>query len=255
LSALVATWRGAVSEALANRVALGSQMAVMIANDVVWVAFWVLFFREVGAVRGYDDDRVLMLLAVITSAAGLSLGLLANARRIGSMAVDGELDAVLALPVTPLAYLLLRRIEPIHLGDLAFGIGLFAVAGDPTPLRALVFVSVVTCSAVLITGFLVLTGSIAFFAGRAEGGELGFQAIILLGSYPSDIFAGVAKILLLSVVPAVFVSAVPARLVARPDLSDAAALVAVTLLFAVGASVAFARGLRRYTSGSMWTRA
>ena len=102
---------------------------------------------------------------------------------------------------------------------------------------------------------VMLTGSLAFFAGRAEGGELGVQAILLLGSYPSDVFAGVAKLVLYSVVPAVFVSAIPARLVDDPDAGEALALVAATVVFALLARAVFARGLRRYTSGSVWTRA
>ena len=39
-------------------------------------------------------------------------------------------------------------------------------------------------SATLLTGFLVLTGSLAFFIGRSEGGELGFHAMLLLGALP-----------------------------------------------------------------------
>lgn len=255
MKGLVATMRNALAEAGSNRAALGSQMAVMAVNDIVWVAFWILFFRRVGTVRGWDDDRILLLLAVITSAAGITLGLLANARRIGTMAVQGELDAVLSLPVPPLAYLLLRRVEPTNLGDLAFGLTLFAVAGSPTIGRTAVFIGVVIAAATLMTGFLVLTGSTAFFVGRNEGGEFGFHAILLLGSYPVDVFAGVAKVVLYTVVPAAFVSSVPARLVDSFETGQALALAAIAAAFASAAWITFTLGLRRYTSGSVWTRA
>lgn len=255
MRALLATMRNALAEAAANRAALVSQMAVMAVNDIVWVVFWVLFFRRVGTVRGWDGERILLLLAVITTAAGITLGLLANARRIGTMAVEGELDAVLSLPVPPLAYLLVRRVEPTNLGDIAFGVVLFAVAGSPTVGRTAIFVGVVVAAATLMTGFLVLTGSLAFFVGRSEGGELGFHAILLLGSYPVDVFAGAAKVMLFTVVPAAFVSSVPASLIDSFDLSRAAALVAVAAFFATAAWATFTLGLRRYTSGSLWTRA
>ncbi len=105
----------------------------MAINDFVWVIFWVLFFDRVGTLGGWDRDSIILLQAVLTTAGGLSLGLFANARSIGTMAVGGDLDAVLALPVSPLRFVLLRRINPVNLGDLAFGIGLFFVACDPTP--------------------------------------------------------------------------------------------------------------------------
>jgi len=255
MRALLATMRNAFAEAASNRAALGSQMAVMAANDLLWVVFWLLFFRRVGTVRGWDSDRILLLLAVITTGAGIALGLLSNARRLGIMAVEGELDAVLSLPVAPLAYLLLRRVEPVNLGDVAFGVTLFAVAGSPTVGRTVIFVLVVLAVATLMTGFLVLTGSTAFFVGRSEGGELGFHAILLLGSYPVDIFAGVAKVVLYTVVPAAFVSSVPARLIDSFDITQAAGLLAIAVAFACAGWALFTVGLRRYTSGSIWTRA
>ena len=138
------------------------------------------------------------------------------------MAVDGDLDAVLALPVTPLPFVLLRRVEPVNLGDLAFGIGLFLFACDPTPARTAIFVLVVLASATLLTGFLVLTGALAFFLGRSESGELGFHAMLLLGAYPVDLFAGAIRVLLFTVIPAAFVSAVPAQLVTDFDPGRAA---------------------------------
>ncbi len=254
MSGLVATFRNALAETWSNRPSFFAQVAVMGFNDVVWVAFWVLFFRRVGSVRGWDGHSILLLLAVLTCAGGISLGVLANARKVGNMAVDGQLDAVLALPVPPLAHLLLRRIEATNVGDLAFGLVLFGLSGHHTVGRTVVFVGVVLAAATVLTSFLVLTGSLAFFLGRSEGGELGFHAIILLGAYPVDIFAGAAKVVLYTVVPAAFVSSVPARLVEDFDLPQAAILAAIAAAFAIGAWATFTMGLRRYTSGSVWTR-
>lgn len=255
MRALWATMRNALAEAAANRAALVSQMTVMIVNDVAWIAFWVLFFHRVGDLHGWDGRRILLLLAVLTTSGGVALGLLANARRVGTMAVEGELDAVLALPVPPLAYLLLRRVEPTNLGDIAFGLILFAVAGSPTFERTAVFVCVVIAASTLMTGFLVLTGSLSFFVGRSEGGELGFHAILLMGAYPVDLFAGVAKVVLYTIVPAAFVSSVPARLIDSFDVGMAMWLGLIAAFFAIAGWLTFTIGLRRYTSGSVWTRA
>jgi ABC-2 type transport system permease protein len=255
VTGLWATLRNAFAEVAAKPAALAAQMFVMMVNDFVWVVFWVLFFDRVGTLGGWDRDSILLLQAVLTTAGGLSLGLFANARRIGAMAVGGDLDAVLALPVAPLPFVLLRRIEPVNLGDLVFGIGLFLIACDPTPARAVAFVLVVLASTVLLTGFLVLTGALAFFLGRSESGELGFHGMLLLGAYPVDLFAGAIRLVLFTVVPAAFVSAVPARLIEEFDPGRALALGGAAAAFAVAATATFTLGLRRYTSGSVWTRA
>jgi ABC-2 type transport system permease protein len=255
MNALWQTSRNAFAEVAAKPRALGVQMLIMAINDFVWVVFWVLFFDQVGTLGGWDRDTILVLQAVLTTAGGLSLGFLANARHIGTMAVGGELDAVLALPVSPLRFVLVRRVQPVNLGDLAFGLVLFFVACHPTPERAVVFLLVSVASATLLTGFLVLTGSLAFFSGRSESGELGFHSMLLLGAYPVDLFAGAIRIVLFTLLPAAFIAAVPAQLVEDFDLGRAVALAGVATLLALAAGATFTAGLRRYTSGSVWTRA
>ena len=77
------TSRNAFAEVAAKPRALGVQMLIMAINDFVWVLFWVLFFDQVGTLGDWDRDTILVLQAVLTTAGGISLGLLANARRIG----------------------------------------------------------------------------------------------------------------------------------------------------------------------------
>jgi ABC-2 type transport system permease protein len=255
MRALWATARGALAEAWANRAAFWTQVTVMVVNDVAWIAFWVLFFDRVGTIRGWDASGVLLLLAVFTTAAGFVLGFFANARSLGRIVSDGQLDAVLALPVPTLPYLLVRRVNTTNLGDVAFGLVLFAVAGRPSWDRCLVFAVGVVASVVLLTGFLVLTGSLAFISGRDDVGELSFHAILLLASYPVDVFGGVAKVVLYTAVPAAFIGSVPAKLVESFDPLVALALAGAAAAFAAAGWAAFRLGLRRYTSGAVWTQA
>jgi ABC-2 type transport system permease protein len=247
--------RAALAEAWANRGGFWGQIAAMLVNDAAWVLFWVLFFRKVGTIRGWDGSGVLLLLAVVTTSAGLVLGVLANTRSIGRLAADGELDAALALPVPPLAYLLVRRVEPVYLGDLCFGIALFSFAGHPTPERVLVYVVFVLAAAVLLAGFLVATGSLSFFVGRNDVGELSFHAMLLFASYPVDVFGGAGKVLLYTAIPSAFIGAVPAKLMTDFEPRLAAVALGVAAAFAVLGWAAFTLGLRRYASGAVWTRA
>jgi ABC-2 type transport system permease protein len=252
---ILATQRSAFAESWANRRGFWTQVSVMVANDLVWIVFWVVFFRRVGSMRGWDVQRVLLLQAVLTTGGGIALGIFANARRLGELAADGGLDAVLALPVSPLPHLLVRRVNTTNLGDMAFGVVLFAVAGHPTLTRTAIYLAGVVVSASLLTGFLVTTGSLAFFVGRNEGGDIGFQGMILLGSYPAEIFTGGTRFVLYTVVPAAFVASVPARLIDGFDPQLAGAAVLAAAVFVTLGILTFRAGLRRYTSGAYWTRA
>ena len=255
MKATRATLQAALAEAWSNRSAFWTQLGAMVINDVVWVLFWLIFFGRVGSVRGWHRTDVLLLLAVLTTGAGFVLGILSNARRIGQLISDGGIDAALALPVRPLSYLLVRRIDAVNFGDCLFGVVLFLVACSPTPARAAAYVFGSVVSAVVLSSFLILIGSLTFFTRRSEAGDLGFQAIILLASYPVDMFSGVTKVLLYTAVPAAFVSAVPARLVEHFDPWLASGFLGVAALLAAAAGAMFSLGLRRYTSSSLWTRA
>ena len=250
-----ATSRAAMLESWSNRSGFWTQVLTMVANDIVWVVFWTLFFREVGELRGWDTSGVLMLLAILTVSAGFVLGFLYNARAIGRMAADGELDAALALPVSPLSYLLVRRVNATNLGDVAFGLVLFVAIGGHSLERTAIFVAGVLVGIATFAGFLVAIGSLAFWAGRTDVGDLGFQAMLIFASYPVDVFGGVAKTFLYTVIPAAFVAAVPARLVNDFDPATAAIAVGAATGFAVLGWTMFHAGLRRYTSGAVWTRA
>lgn len=249
------TMGNAFREAAANRAGFWTQVVTMIVNNLIWVVFWALFFHRVGTLRGWDTRNVYLLLAFLCTSAGIVLGFLSNTRAIGRMIADGELDAALALPTPPLLYLMVRRVNAINMGDVMFGIVLFVVAGHPTPARTVTFVVGVVVAATVLAGFLVTAGSLAFFAGRDDAGELGFHTMLLFGAYPVDIFGSSARLVLHTVVPAAFVAAVPARLVAHFDLGVAVGFVTAAVVFAGLAVVLFQAGLRRYTSGAVWTRA
>ncbi len=80
------------------------------------------------------------------------------------------------------------------------------------------------------------------------------HALLLLASYPAEVFTGATKALLYTAVPAAFVAAVPSRLVDDFGLAQAASLAGAAAFFSFAGWTMFHLGLRRYTSGSAWAR-
>jgi viologen exporter family transport system permease protein len=256
LGVLLFTMRTAVIEAWTNRRSFWFQVTVMIVNDMAWVIFWVLFFRKVGSVRGWHTEQVLLLFAILATVTGVSMGLLANARRVGLLVAEGQLDAVLTLPVDPLGYLLVRQVDTALLGDLAFGPGLFVLAAHPTLERTALYLIGSIVGSVVFVSFVVGLGSMTLLVGgRGEQADLGFQAILILSSYPLDVFGGVTKLVMFTVIPAAFITGLPVHLVDRFTWGTFAALVAAAAVSVVMARAAFRLGLKHYRSGALWTRA
>jgi ABC-2 type transport system permease protein len=256
MPALLGTMRTAFVEAWSNRRSFWVQASAMVLNDVAWVAFWVLFFHKIGEVRGWRSDQVMLMFAILTTVSGVSMGLLGNARKLGQLVADGQLDAVLSLPVDPLAYLLVRRVDTALLGDLAFGPVLFATAAHPTPQRTVLYLlGALTGSAVFVS-FVVMLGSVTMVAGgRGEQADLGFQALLILASYPLDVFGGLTKLMMFTVIPAAFITGVPVHLVDHFRWTTLAGMLGTAAGSLLLCRVVFRAGLRRYRSGALWTRA
>ena len=251
----LSTLRLALANSWANRASFLLQTAFMIINDGTWLVFWALFFGRVGHISGWTLSDAMVLFAILYTVGGVALGWVANSRRIGHLAADGAFDEVLVLPVSPLAFVLSRRVDAANMGDFVAGFVVFALWGHPTLERACLFLLGVVAGSAVLASFLILCGCLVFFiGGRGEVGDLGFNAIIIFASYPVDLFSGGIKILLFTAVPAAFVTGLPANLVRHFDLGTAVLLLAVAVGASLLARFVFALGLRRYSSGSLWAQ-
>ena len=245
------TLRTAVAAAL-NGSGTGIQVALMIVNDVTWVGFWLGFAAISGEVRGWDGSRLLILESVLLVGGGTALGFLGNARRLNETITNGGLDSILALPAAPLPQVLLRRVEVIFLTDIAFGLVLFMVVARPSIPQLLLFFLVCALSTVVMTSILLGVNSLAFVGLPARVSESATQIILLFGAYPADLFGSTLRFALYVVLPMAFVTTVPAELIVDFSWRWLSALVATAGISASIATITFQRGLRRYTSGSLW---
>jgi ABC-2 type transport system permease protein len=75
--------------------------------------------------------------------------------------------------------------------------------------------------------------------------------MITFGLYPAEIFPGVVRILLYTLIPAAFVGSVPAALLVDFSWRRLTTLIAVTAAFTFLAWGVFRWGLRRYESGNL----
>lgn len=253
---IVAISRTALTEAWVNQRSFWTQVLLMVTNNAVWVVFWQLLFRQIGDIRGWNVDDIMVLFAVVTTAVGLGLGMCVNVRKLNQIITDGGLDPVLTLPVSPLGFILARRVNPTALGDAVFGLLLFLLLCNPTPGRFTVYLSTALLGAIVLVSFLVTVASLAFFTrSRSQHVDVVFDSITIFGVYPIDLFGGVTKLLLFTVLPVAFISSIPAGLVNDFSLLLFTGLVTFALGISLSARIVFNAGLKRYRSGASWTSA
>ncbi|HEY9679851.1 MAG TPA: ABC-2 family transporter protein [Drouetiella sp.] len=237
---------------LEYRGAFISQVVAMFLNNVIWVWFWILFFSRFKVLRGWDINDVVTLWCIAASGFGLAHTVCGNALQIPVLISRGQLDVWMLYPRALLPHILLGRMSATACGDALFGYAVYLVFVKPDLVHFCLFVALTVSIAFMFIGFSIFTGSLTFFLGNSESlAEQWRYAMITFSTYPSSLFEGAVKLVLYTVIPAMFVSYHP--IVALRNLSMVDALISVAgsaAVVFVGAAV-FYFGLRRYESGNL----
>ncbi|WP_260405490.1 ABC transporter permease [Paenibacillus sp. 598K] len=245
-------WKLNLAGAMEFRMSFLLTAGMMFVNNMIWLAFWGIFFTRFPVVNGWELQDVMLLWAISAGGFGWASILFGNFTRVATMTAAGELDLYLAQPKPVLIHLLVSRMSLTAIGDFLFGLAIYAWVGDHSWLGAFRFGCGLLISGCLFLFFVLLANTLVFYIGQSEG--LAFQvfnSFLALTTYPSDLFRGAARLLLFTVVPAGWISYMPIGLL-RETAGFGFLLQAVGMMLLLGAIsfAAFYYGLRRYTSGN-----
>ncbi|HYF95055.1 MAG TPA: ABC-2 family transporter protein [Symbiobacteriaceae bacterium] len=241
-----------IAIAMEYRTSFVSQVFGMMINDALWVAFWVLYFEKFPILKGWTLEDVLVLWCSVAFSLGLVTAFLSNCARIPTLVVQGQLDYYLTLPKDVLLHLLISQFRPTALGDALFGPLLLVIMVKLTWMKVLVFLVVSLLAACVWAGCYLLTGSLAFFLGQSEGiSAQVMNTIIHFATYPTTIFDNTVKFLLITILPAGFITTLPVELVREVQLVPFLELLAGAAVFLGSGVLLFRAGLRRYESGNL----
>ncbi len=237
---------------MAYRASFLAQVVFMMLNNSFFLVFWWLFFNQFRAVGNWQMHDMLVLFGMSAVGFGLGVVLCGNALRLSTLIQEGHLDYYLALPPDPLLHILTSRMIMSGIGDVIFGLLIFGFFVPFDPWHWAIIAAVVPLSAVVFVSFCVISHSLAFFMGGAEGvSRFLFEALLTFSMYPESLFSGWVKVLLFTLVPAGFVTYVPASLLREFSWSVFGGLLVFTVGIALGARALFNYGLRRYESGNL----
>ncbi len=237
---------------MAYRGAFFLQVFGMMLNNLMLLFFWSVLFSQFPTLNGWALADVVLLYGMVAFGFGGSVVVFGNAAHLAQIVANGDLDYYLALPADPLLHLLISRMSMAGWGDLLFGLALFVIVTPGAGFRLPLFLLLGTSAGLLFTAFRVIVGSFAFWIGQAQNLALQLStAIITFSIYPIDIFPGIVRVLLYTLIPAAFVGSVPTRLLIAFGWPDLLQLLAITAGFCLLARAIFALGLRRYESGNL----
>ena len=241
-----------VQAAMEYRVSFWVQIITMIANDSLWLFFWWTYFHQFPLTHGWQATDIIILWAISACGFGLCMGIFGNARYIAALIMNGGLDAYLGMPRHALLHACIATSDTSAWGDIIFALGAFVLFLHPDIWHIGLFVLLALQVGLIFTAFLVILSSLAFFLGNTEGlAQQLLGALVSFSTYPMNIFSGVVRLLLFTVVPAGFVSFVPLQLLHTFTWPLLGGMLGFTLLIVAVAVGLFELGLRRYESGNL----
>jgi len=239
-----------LATAMEYRINFILQSVMMLINDTFWLGYWFLFYNRFDDINGWGYDDILMLYAILTITYGIMGAFLGGGRKIATSIAEGKMDFILALPKDALAHQIVTKFSFTAFGDLIFGIILAVIV--VTPAKIPLFLLLIVLSTIIITSFTVMIGSLTFYIGSSESlATHARMSLVAMASYPFTIFDGVAKFILLFVIPAGFIGGVPVNLMSEFNPWMLLIMFTFATLYAVFAIWFFKHGLRKYESGSM----
>lgn len=240
-----------LKSALALRGAFWLQVGFMVLNNLTFFVFWWVLFDRVPNLRGWRLEDMQLLFGLGACSFGLAVSVAGGVRHLGQFIDEGALDALLVQPKPTLLYALGMRSHPSGIGDVLSGLGFLWLSGALHGPGLLFVVPAILAGAVTVVAVGTVFFSLAFWIGRSESlARQLWELVITFSLYPEPLFGGVLRLLLFTLLPAGFVSYLPARVVRDASLLDALTLCAGAALYALFAVWFFARGVRRYSSGS-----
>jgi len=242
-----------LSSAMEYRASFITQIVGMFINNGIYFIFWLIFFDEFGgAVSGYVVEDIYLLFAIVTLGFALAHMFTANTgANLAYLIAQGRLDYYLVLPRNLLTHVIFSRMSVSTIGDLTFGFTAYLFTGRFHPVEIGLFLVASVLSGVVMSGFAVIAGSLAFFMGNAQQmSTQAMNAVLTFSLYPNSLFSGPARFVLFTLIPAAFIGAVPVEIVKGRSLLLLLGLAGAAVVVWTVASIVFYVGLRRYESGS-----
>ena len=234
-----------------NKTSFVMNVLFMILNNATFIIQWIVIYSLREDVGGYTFNQVLLLWAIAASTYGFSRFFFKRSFSLSELITNGKLDSFLVQPKNVLISAITTEVEVSAIGDILYGYIVLAISGL-TVTKFILFSFFSITGALMVVDIAVMLGSLSFWFGRSEMiADTGNTLITNFATYPDGIFKGVARILLLTVIPVGFTSYIPVWVMTEFNLWLFLVVIAITVLFTIITFLIFYRGLRRYSSSNL----
>ena len=236
---------------MVNKTSFIMNIVFMILNNASFIIQWIVIYSLKEDVGGYEFNQVLLLWAIAAATYGFAHFAFKKAFSLSDIITNGKLDSFLVQPKNVLISAITTDIEVSAIGDILYGYIVLVISGI-TLTKFVLFTLFTITGAIIIVDVAVILGSLSFWFGKSDMiADTGNSLMTNFATYPDGIFKGVARILLLTIIPVGLTAYFPVWIMTEFNLGLTLIIIAITVTFTILTFMIFYRGLRRYSSSNL----
>lgn len=229
------------------------ESTLMIANNLIFLLLWWIFFKEFKQVAGWTMVDMIALNAIGMGGYGLMQICFGGAKYISRVILNGDLDPFMTQPKNLLLHLISSKSFSKGWGHLMTTV-ILIILGKMAAISSIILILVgMICSFLVFTSIAIIAHSLVFWFGSIEKVSKNYcDSLFLFALYPTNIYSGVLQVVMFTLIPAGVIGYMPVELLRSFSWFKFGSLLTASLGFFSLAFLIFYRGLKRYESGNQF---
>lgn len=258
---LFKVWRANARTSMVREMEFRTNFILGIIRHTIWITAFVfmieIIFTNTNDLNGWNRAQMLIVLALSRIIEGtLDTFISRNIALLPRTVQQGEFDIFLLKPLPSQFSVAFQKFHFYNIGNIIGGLLIFIYALAnlntlPSPVEWSMFMLLVGVSFTIFYSCLILVASLVF---RLERLESLWSLLVFFTeplTVPFDIFPRTPRLLITYIIPIAFVVFVPAQAITgKLQLWQIPVAMFVAVVFLTLANLAWASGLKRYTSAS-----
>lgn len=228
------------------------QTVFMMINNGFFLIFWaVVFSINGGSISGIEMKDILYIWSIPTMSWGIAHFFFGGVSEINRYIINGELDTYLLQPKNMFFNIATSKCNFSSFGDLLYGL-ILAIIVSESILDFGMMIIYTIIGAVFLLALTLTVRCLAIWLGDVENlAHVCEQSLFAtLTTYPEVVFGQGIKILMYTVIPAMYAVHLPIRLMGKFDIKIFALVIFAMFIYVGIAKLMFNQVLKKYESGN-----
>ncbi len=240
-----------IMKEMINPLSFVLKVLFMMLNNSTFIIQWVVLFSLKDSFGTYGFKEIMLIWGISSASFGFAFTFFGGSFKIPEYVEEGKLDSYLVQPKSVLLSVVGSYTRISAIGDLLYGL-VVGIIFYHSLKNIILFLLFIITGGIIFACFSIIIGSLAFKYTKTEELSDSIMGMYLSASlYPDSVYGNILKFILYTFIPIGFSVFIPISIILNFNLLKFIVVLLFTILMMILASLAFYRGLKRYSSTNL----